>query len=169
MTEEPEAILFEKYPTLFKDKDKPCSETCMCWGLCCASGWSYIIDDMCNSLMDLQSEYDIDITFDQIKEKYGVLRVYYHFNLGKRWTYIDKIHYLDGKKEIEKVSLGRTYCDIKTPAYENVQNQIDEIIRTAEKFSSITCEKCGMTSGKANSNGWITTMCDKCRTEANKE
>tara|TARA_R110002153_G_scaffold46642_2_gene131713 strand:- start:1695 stop:1805 length:111 start_codon:yes stop_codon:yes gene_type:complete len=25
--------IFEKYPKIFRDKDKPMTETCMCWGL----------------------------------------------------------------------------------------------------------------------------------------
>lgn len=62
--------LFNKYPELFQRKDLKPQETGMCYGIACGDGWYDLIDVMCSRLL----EYDIQ--FNQIKEKFGGLRVY---------------------------------------------------------------------------------------------
>ena len=44
--------LFEKYPTIFKDKDEPADKSCMSWGIECGDGWYDIIDTMCNLIQN---------------------------------------------------------------------------------------------------------------------
>ena len=41
---------------------------------------------------------------------------------------------------------------------------ISEAIRIAEQKSAVTCECCGK-PGKLNSGGWITCLCDECRSK----
>ena len=74
MTRDKEKILYEKYPDLFRDKDKPPQETCMCWGCACGNGWFDILDKLCEKISKLDK--DEDFRFLQIKEKFGGLRVY---------------------------------------------------------------------------------------------
>lgn len=86
--------LFEKYPNLFINKDKTPRESCMSFGIECNSGWFNIISSVCWMIKqhedndrwqtefkqktdpDYKSEY-FPVKFDQIKEKYGTLRVYF--------------------------------------------------------------------------------------------
>jgi len=76
----PEHPLFDKYPQLFREKDLPASETCMCWGIGCGSGWNALLEDLCAGLHKLFT--DAGLTGDdypsvgQVKEKFGTLRFY---------------------------------------------------------------------------------------------
>jgi hypothetical protein len=77
--------LYEKYPVLFENRTKSAMESCMAWGVECGDGWYEIISNLCyeinqheNNLKNQKklSEY-YPVRFDQIKEKFGGLRVYY--------------------------------------------------------------------------------------------
>lgn len=72
MSPEKQQALFDKYPQLFKQKDWPPSQTCMCWGIECGDGWYWLIDELCAEL----STYNLVPEIVQIKEKFGTLRFY---------------------------------------------------------------------------------------------
>lgn len=82
-----EKEIFEKYPKIFGDKDKPMTETCMCWGLEVPSCWLPIIDELCNAMTHMKytqycKEFDGGIKFpqvvaEQVKSKFNQLRFYY--------------------------------------------------------------------------------------------
>jgi hypothetical protein len=82
--------LFEKYPEFFSNKDLGPRNSCMAFGITCGNGWYDLIDLICqiveslnknikdrNRLIAGNNEEIIDFKFDQIKEKFGGLRVYY--------------------------------------------------------------------------------------------
>ena len=97
MDAELENKLYEKYPQFFTNKDKGIKESCMAWGCECGNGWFDIISSLCwmikqhednktwrkkyleeNDPEKLQQEPEyFPVKFDQIKEKYGTLRVYF--------------------------------------------------------------------------------------------
>lgn len=59
----------------------------------------------------------------------------------------------------EKFGTLRIYCNI-------YDEKVEAIVSKAENFSSKICEKCGTTENVTqNENGWISTLCDKCRKE----
>jgi hypothetical protein len=89
--------LYEEYPDLFSNRLKSPKESCMAWGCEIGMGWYDILSSVCwrifqhdeniadririrtekgkeNEQLDL--EY-IPVKFDQIKEKFGGLRLYY--------------------------------------------------------------------------------------------
>ena len=89
--------LYDKYPDLFSNKDKDIRSSCMAWGCECGNGWYEIISSVCwmikqhernkegnrkylenNDPERLASlpEY-FPVKFDQVKEKYGGLRLYF--------------------------------------------------------------------------------------------
>lgn len=76
--------ILEKYPLLYSDKDKPMTETCMCWGLDCGDGWYDLINDLSTKLEKLIEQWIEDNPNDkdnhpraaQVKEKFGGLRFY---------------------------------------------------------------------------------------------
>lgn len=105
--------LYKKYPSIFRDKDKPMTETCMCWGIDTGNGWYTLIDNLCQELSILEKKYNILIIADQVKEKYGGLRFYYH-----------------------------TFTDTQNLT-EKVWDLIDNVITKYEDMSEITCEVCG--------------------------
>jgi hypothetical protein len=80
--------LYEKYPKLFENRYKTMQESCMYWGVSTGDGWFHIIDVLCNGILNHETyimnpkwpRYNpnyIPVTFDQIKEKFGGLSVYY--------------------------------------------------------------------------------------------
>lgn len=86
--------LYEKYPQLFVNKDKTPTQSPMCFGIETGEGWYEILSSLCwmikqheDSIVwqtewrqktdpEYQSDY-FPVKFDQIKEKYGGLRVYF--------------------------------------------------------------------------------------------
>ena len=91
MNKENTDYMFEKYPSLFKGKDLPMTQTAMCWGIECGSGWYDILDELCEKIQTHCEEngYD-DVMFSQIKEKYGTLRVDVNFGSDEIYDYIDE-------------------------------------------------------------------------------
>lgn len=80
MREELEQKLVEKYPVLFRGKDKPPTESLMCFGCECSDGWFDIIQRVCG-LITNHMRYRPEcppVEFVQIKEKFGTLRLYYN-------------------------------------------------------------------------------------------
>jgi hypothetical protein len=97
MDQELQNKLFEKYPDLFSNRNKSRMESCMYWGIECNNGWYELLSSVCwrifqhetniservrvrtkndkpNDKSDL--EY-FPVKFDQVKEKYGGLRIYF--------------------------------------------------------------------------------------------
>jgi hypothetical protein len=76
MRDELEQKLIQKYPELFADKDKPPTQSLMCFGCECDDGWFNILDNMCRLIHEHLKDKDYPYRFTQIKEKFGTLRVY---------------------------------------------------------------------------------------------
>lgn len=94
MNNELQNQLYEKYPQLFVNKDKTPMQSPMCFGIETGEGWYEIVSSLCwmikqheDSIIwqtqwkqqtdpEYQSDY-FPVKFDQIKEKYGGLRVYF--------------------------------------------------------------------------------------------
>lgn len=72
-----EQKLAQDFPTLFKGKDKPVTESLMAFGCECDDGWYRIIRSMCHALHVHFKNQQIEFEFTQVKEKYGGLRVYF--------------------------------------------------------------------------------------------
>jgi hypothetical protein len=89
--------LYEEYPDLFSNRLKSPKESCMSWGCQIGMGWYDILSSVCwrifqyeqniadrvrirtkNGKENDQSDLDyVPVKFDQIKEKFGGLRLYY--------------------------------------------------------------------------------------------
>ena len=71
----------ERFPILFQNKDKPMTETCMCFGIECPKGWYYILEQLCTELeysnMESVAKWGMAIVAEQVKEKFGTLRFYF--------------------------------------------------------------------------------------------
>ena len=71
MNKELEKKLVEKFPSFFRDIYGDPTKTCMAFGCTCGPGWYNLIYDLCEKLQD-----GADFKFEQIKEKFGLLRIY---------------------------------------------------------------------------------------------
>lgn len=98
MDDELQDKLYEKYPSLFSNRTKSPMESCMSWGCEIGNGWYDILSSLCYSIVQYEnmikdsniwSEKQFGepaqkyknyypVKFDQVKEKYGGLRVYFN-------------------------------------------------------------------------------------------
>ena len=102
MKQELDNLLCEKYPKMMVNRNKSMIETCMCWGFECGDGWFNILDQLMSNIQhhidwkekqrswairfnstappeDMRPvpESILQVTLDQVKEKFGGLRFYY--------------------------------------------------------------------------------------------
>jgi hypothetical protein len=97
MNEELQNKLYEKYPDLFSNRTKSPMGSCMCWGCEIGNGWYELLSSVCwrisqhekniserihvrnkNDIPNDQTDLDYaPVKFDQVKEKYGGLRIYF--------------------------------------------------------------------------------------------
>lgn len=147
MREELDKALCEKYPKIFRDRNAPMSETCMCWGFSHGDGWYNIINGLCATIQshvdwaEKRRAWEVEkgqagecgyprtphveqVVATQVKEKFGGLRFYY-----------------DG---------GDDY--------------IRGAVSMAETMAAITCEECGK-PGELRTGGWMRTLCDEHEAE----
>lgn len=167
-----EQKLIEKYPVLFQDRNKPVTESCMAFGCEFSDGWYKLLDELCEyitrlsnrtDLLKLNKEYHTEenrgfiylkrptISFTQVKEKFGMMRIYWTGNGVENWEEIcAKVHQDDRERAVNKY-------------YDEVQNAIDYV----EFLSSKVCEECGQ-PGKLSNEGWMKVKCDNCYEEIPK-
>lgn len=103
----------KEYPVIFQARFKDMSETCMCWGISVGEGWYGIIEECVKKIQFMADKFNVVIIADQIKEKFGTLRFYYHVQ-------------------------GKDNKDIGI-----IDDIIQDIVSNAEQRSSCTCEICG--------------------------
>ena len=78
MTEKSWDTLYEKYSDLFSNIDN--KHSCMAFGIECNIGWYDILSSVCYRIKQYEKNKKSDyypVTFDQIKEKWGGLRIYH--------------------------------------------------------------------------------------------
>lgn len=103
-----EQEIFAKYPEIFKEKDLPMEQTCMCWGLEVPDSWLPIIDDLCGAMQNYgysvgnnEGRFKFpQVVAEQVKEKFGQLRFYYRLEHKQENTPKEVIRcfgkYIDG-------------------------------------------------------------------------
>ncbi len=82
MKQELDKLLCERYPKMMVNREKSMMETCMCWGFECGDGWFNILDQLMGNIQHHidwknKEEVVVQVTLDQVKEKFGTLRFYY--------------------------------------------------------------------------------------------
>jgi len=129
MTPELTAKLVEAYPDLFAEYEY----------IKCDKGWYDILCIMCYKLdAHIRSIAGSKLKLEQIKEKYGSLRVYY------------------------------SYDDVAATPQETVKNVVlvDQIIKQAVADANHTCEWCGSVDGVElrSRKHWLYLRCNTCWT-----
>ena len=82
MSPDKDKALCQKYPGIFRDRRADMRQTAMCWGFDCGDGWYGLIDDLCMKLLLISEACATPIVADQVKEKFGELRFYFHIEAG---------------------------------------------------------------------------------------
>jgi len=76
MKQELEQKLYNDFPKLFRQKDLPITESAMGWGIDTPDEWFDVIYKACNLIQGHCDSIEEQIEFTQIKEKFGLLRMY---------------------------------------------------------------------------------------------
>lgn len=82
MKDDLEKAIVESCPILYKYYHGSEYETLMHWGFECDDGWFVPINEASKKIEKINrflKKYNYEIVADQVKEKYGELRFYYHF------------------------------------------------------------------------------------------
>ena len=74
MKNELEQQLYNEFPSLFADRNKPETRSLMCYGIDIGDGWYDIMHRLCEEITKL--DVSKKFRFFQIKEKFGQLRIY---------------------------------------------------------------------------------------------
>lgn len=165
--------LCKKYPKIFVNRNKSPQETCMHWGFECSDGWYHLIDKLCLALTyTFTTSIEVDevdgkrlgikpttwsgkvqyffkveppqIIADQVKEKLGTLRFYYHLEFDPN--------------NIELANSGK-YPKLKE-VNEHYRNFMDGIVHFAETMSAYTCEVTGKSGSIHVRGGWFKVLND---------
>jgi hypothetical protein len=83
--------LFNAFPMLYGQKDKPLTESLMGFGFECENGWAEIIWALSEKIEQWNKEHpDTPVQAMQVKEKYGGLRFYVNHEPDEIRALIDK-------------------------------------------------------------------------------
>lgn len=131
--------LFNKFPKIFQDATKDMMQSCMCWGICTPNSWYEIIDNMCERLQwDTDNNNYPQVVADQVKEKFGTLRFYYHLDIIK-------------KLSEERLS--------------HNEGHIEGVVAVCEDLTNGICADCGSNKNVTSTRGWVRYLCEDCLKE----
>lgn len=154
MTEELENKLYQLDPIFFEEAiaclrgEMNEMNTCMAFGCECGDGWFKPIELLAKKtsiLNELGKQYNIKFVCNQLKEKFGEIRIY---------TSINKINPVEEFK----------------PGWDVLDKMFHDSKSKCEIECSNICEICGADGGYNNENivqtsGWIRYICKKCARE----
>jgi hypothetical protein len=180
MREELDSKLCAKYPKIFRDRNAPMNQTCMCWGFEHGDGWYNIIDMMCNNI-----QHHINHTRRERLEALQYNRALSRAIKGDFSAY-DRLKGWQQQWIDDALEDPEPQCKIVPEAcpqvvaiqvkekfgtlrfyYRGGDDVVSGIERMAESMSAVTCETCGA-PGVTRSGGWIQTLCDTHAEEAGK-
>lgn len=110
----------------------------MSWINCLPNGWvSAFGEELCNALLNALGEYKDDFVIDQVKEKYGEMRMLWHWK-DRAYSFED-VHTLWILDDLISIIIGH---------YETISGK--------------TCVICGASATMRTINGWVELLCDNC-------
>lgn len=159
MRAELDAELVKDFPVLYRDRNAPMQQTCMCWGFDVGDGWHNILRELSQGIADAVSKHvygagskaaalggedrafecGFVVIVDQVKEKFGTLRFYWHTE----------------PNETPRDSVDEDYA-------KEIYGQVSGMVDLAAGLSGVTCESCG-SPGTMNDGGWLSVRCEPCR------
>jgi len=168
MDRDKQLALERDFPELCRGCSGTVRESLMAFGFEVGNGWEPIVRRMCSRLSALAPVP----VLDQVKEKFGTLRVYHHGGpWGRlRWWLVPVVP----AWWAWRIWRWRRSRDPAAgwPAHARHQWRVlgwhlraappaERIVREAEAASATVCERCGA-PGRERPGGWIVTLCDRC-------
>ena len=87
-----QAVLNEKYPNLCQETRLTPQQSCMAFGFEVGDGWFKLLDDLFSKLSKHEG-----VVLAQVKEKFGLLRVYINHGTDEVYKLIDECESKSGK------------------------------------------------------------------------
>ena len=155
MRNELDVALAKDFQSLYRNRYGDIRTSCMPWGFDIGDGWHGIIRELSAAVTheasvhawggeakasDRHLECGFFVVADQVKEKFGTLRFYYHS---------------EPKPGVRMEDVDDGYAKETAAA-------IRGIVSMAEYMSGVTCELCG-SPGEINDGGWLSVRCGLCR------
>lgn len=187
MNRELDAQLVKDHPLLFASRRAGMRTTAMCWGFECGDGWYELLKEAADKLEPMCREiYEKEAAREKPYYKYirnavtpfarwpkpfnvvGSLiwkALYKTVDFIQPNVYGNAIYYFGeppcrASQVKEKFGTLRFYMTSQT-------QEMDVVIKEAERKSAITCEQCGK-KGKLYSKGWCYTACAVCNKKRGK-
>lgn len=158
MNKQLEAALAEEFPFLKrgllareqKERWGVIRDTFSAFGMQVGDGWYQLLYDLCAEITAVyQAEgKPADIVVEQVKEKFGVLRFYYHHESQPIAT-----HGLDGLADGPSLGMG--------PGESELSRRVSDIVSRYETLSGQVCEICGKPGSRRTHRGNVRTLCQE--------
>ena len=194
MREELDKKLCETYPKMMVDRNKPMTETCMCWGFECGDGWY----DLLNHLM---SGIQHHIDWKQKQRSAAIAHNQAIIDAQRQppnWTKFNEVYPTNNSwtEELRKSIINHTATlrEVPNECPQVVLNQVKEkfgtlrfyytggddyisgMVTLAESLSGTICEGCGSSaktywpkSENGGIGGWVRTLCQSCESKRNEQ
>ena len=140
MKEELDRKLCEDFPYIFRDRNAPMSKTCMCFGFP-SDGWYKPIREICEMMEKIRQRTGIVYVADQVKEKFGGLRFYFHDD--------------------------RRLLQISPFRRKQWHGFMSRFVTKQELLCESICEGCG-NPAKPSNGPWIKVLCEECLKDSYK-
>lgn len=138
-------FMCKKYPLIFADRNKPMTETCMCWGFNVGKGWHELLYNLCEKIDKLYKLTGIGAKASQVKEKFGSLRFYTSPSLN------------------EQIKEAKAKNKVDSETAPIIVEIINDCIDIAEHKSDKICAECEeYYYDKITIGGWVYDICENC-------
>jgi hypothetical protein len=174
MKRELDEYLCTTYPKMMVNRNKPMTETCMCWGFECGDGWFQILNQLMGNIQHhidwsiQQRDWALNYNEMAAQCKAGNFDLF-EANMAsitnpeykeKRLQEIVNGDFRTVPEPVPQVTLDQVKEKFGTLRfyYTGGDDTIRGMVRMAESMSGVTCEECGK-PGTSTSGGWIKTVC----------
>lgn len=156
MKKELDEALCKEFPSIFRDRNAPMTETCMCWGIDVGDGWHGLIRAAClyvdNAIANARSN-----AIYEHKVKHGIA---FELELPPgvlKQIGVDEMAVVAEQVKEKFGTLRFYWYGVGLP--ERTYSEITGAVSMAEMLSVSTCEECGH-PGELRGPGWLSTRCD---------
>jgi hypothetical protein len=173
MKPELERKLINDFPELYIEKDRPPTESLMCFGFACDDGWYPIVYSFSKCIkhhVDSKIEHEIImreiLSFKKIfvgwkrgwKTRYWYERLWQ--NIKEYWRLRNNPLDVD-TMQVRAVQVKEKFGGLRFYIHAG-NDQVYGMIEMAEMMSYVTCEVCGSHGTMHTRGSWLKTLCPKC-------
>ena len=161
MKKELDEALCRDFPVLYRERNESMRVTCLCWGFP-GDGWHTLIRELSATIENIVHNARNHAIYEYKKTKNLDYSVTLSPEILKELN-IDEMGVVATQVK-EKFGTLRFYYSANH-LNERAYGEVSGAVEFAEAMSAHICEDCG-NPGLTNSNGWLSTRCESCRSIA---